>query len=357
MFTAVMIVPTGIGAVVGGHSGDATSAAHLLAACCDTLITHPNVLNASDLSSIPDNVLYVEGGMLDRMLNGSIGLLPVLSNRILVVCNEVTPLTVDAVNSARSIHGVEADILKLDKPLIMEGRIDRTTGQAGGDIHGFNPTFQQVEQAVKFGVPTRFGPHRRYDAVAIHTPVEVLVEDEEDYMDHGSSINPWGGVEAILSRKLGAALMMPVAHAPLETVVDPKRSSDPRLAPEMICGAHLVSVLNGLRRAPRDASPDYPRAINGNDIDVLVSPPCWGPPHEACRENNIPIMIVTENYTCQENKLRNDGYTAIRTSSIVVHEVRSYLEAAGALTMMRLGRYVHSVNRPLPDVKILGVET
>ena len=46
-FNVVMLVPTGIGAEVGGHAGDATPAATLLASVCDTLITHPNVLNAS----------------------------------------------------------------------------------------------------------------------------------------------------------------------------------------------------------------------------------------------------------------------------------------------------------------------
>ena len=37
-FNAVMIVPTGIGAEIGGHAGDATPSARLLASVCDTLI-------------------------------------------------------------------------------------------------------------------------------------------------------------------------------------------------------------------------------------------------------------------------------------------------------------------------------
>lgn len=341
MFTAVMIVPTGIGAEIGGHSGDATSAAHLLAACCDRLITHPNVLNASDLSSIPDNVLYVEGGMLDRMLHGSIALQPVLSNRILVVCNQITPLTVDAVNAARSIHGVDADILKLDRPLLMEGRVDQVKGQAGGVIHGFDSTFRQVRKVISF-------QPRNYDAVAIHTPIEVSVEEEQHYMLEGGAINPWGGVEAILSRQLGAALMMPVAHAPLEINEHALRSSDPRLAPEMICGTHLVSVLNGLRRAPHQVGPGLSGAISRHDVDVLVSPPCWGIPHDLCKENNIPIMIVWENLNAQQERLMPTP------EGLTYHiGVRSYLEAAGALTMMRLGRHVHSVDRPLATTRIL----
>ena len=45
-FNAVLLVPTGIGAEIGGHAGDATPVATLLASVCDTLVTHPNVVNA-----------------------------------------------------------------------------------------------------------------------------------------------------------------------------------------------------------------------------------------------------------------------------------------------------------------------
>ena len=44
-YTAVMIVPTGIGATIGGYAGDALPAARLLSCVVDRLITHPNVLN------------------------------------------------------------------------------------------------------------------------------------------------------------------------------------------------------------------------------------------------------------------------------------------------------------------------
>ena len=41
-FTTVFVVPTGIGSSIGGHAGDATPAAQLLASVSDTLVTHPN---------------------------------------------------------------------------------------------------------------------------------------------------------------------------------------------------------------------------------------------------------------------------------------------------------------------------
>lgn len=56
----VFIVPTGIGCEIGGHAGDATPAARLTAACCDKLIVHPNVVNASDINEMTENMIYVE---------------------------------------------------------------------------------------------------------------------------------------------------------------------------------------------------------------------------------------------------------------------------------------------------------
>jgi len=38
----VFIVPTGIGAEIGGHAGDATPSAKLIASLCDRLFIHPN---------------------------------------------------------------------------------------------------------------------------------------------------------------------------------------------------------------------------------------------------------------------------------------------------------------------------
>lgn len=44
----VVIVPTGIGCEIGGHCGDGNAPARLLGACCETLVLHANVVNASD---------------------------------------------------------------------------------------------------------------------------------------------------------------------------------------------------------------------------------------------------------------------------------------------------------------------
>ncbi len=67
-----LIVPTGIGCEIGGHAGDANPVAKLIGKCCDKLITHPNVVNASDINEMPENTLYVEGSILNRFLRGEL---------------------------------------------------------------------------------------------------------------------------------------------------------------------------------------------------------------------------------------------------------------------------------------------
>ena len=73
-FNAVMLIPTGVDCAIGGHAGDATPAARLLASLCDNLVLHPNVVNASDVNEQTENCLYVEGSLICRLMMGTVGL-------------------------------------------------------------------------------------------------------------------------------------------------------------------------------------------------------------------------------------------------------------------------------------------
>jgi hypothetical protein len=81
----LLIVPTGIGAAIGGYAGDALPVARSLAAVADNLITHPNVLNGASLYWSLPNVWYVEGYALDQVAIGNWGLRPRHGNRIGVI--------------------------------------------------------------------------------------------------------------------------------------------------------------------------------------------------------------------------------------------------------------------------------
>ena len=69
--TGVFIVPTGIGASIGGYAGDAGAYARKFAKHTN-LIVNPNVVNAGGFSAITDTMLYTEGYTLDSFFKDEI---------------------------------------------------------------------------------------------------------------------------------------------------------------------------------------------------------------------------------------------------------------------------------------------
>lgn len=333
-FTVAMVVPTGIGARIGGHAGDATASARLLAATCDRLIVHPNVVNASDLNEMTDNMLYVDGWARDAWLWGELLLRPSRSNRVLVVCNAPGPSTVNAVNAARSLLGLRAEVLVLRTPLEMRGWVEN--GLATGEISGLE---EMISEVMKGGA-------YEFDALAVHTSVKVDIGEALDYLHNPHSrVNPWGGVEALLSRKLSQKLLCPVAHAPVETMEDiPSTIVSPLVAAEMLGGSHLYSVLRGLHTAPRLVTKQARCSwdIGAEELDALVSAACHGRPHAGCVKLGVPILQVEDNETNQNTPSEVPGL--IRCNN--------YLEATGYLVAMRAGVDPAMVRRPVPELNI-----
>ena len=323
----VMIIPTGIGCEIGGHAGDATPAAKLLGACCDKIILHPNVVNASDINEMPENALYVEGSILDRFLEHDIQLEEVWSNKILIAINNpLLPETINAVSAARTTSGIEVEICVLNEPLIMKGYIKN--GIATGNVYNWEELIKQVWQY-------------SFEALAVTTVIDVAKEVKDNYLRNGG-VNPWGGVEAKASRLIASELNMPVAHAPVEAsdVVpdDWKRICDPRMAAEFVSLCYVNCVLKGLHRAPRIGG-----GLSVEDIDYLITPAgCMGRPHEACMKAGIPIIVVKENTTALN----------IQTPAEWIY-LNTYLEVAGFLMSKRAGITLESVRRPVTETRIL----
>ena len=65
--TGAFIVPTGIGASIGGYAGDASKYARRFAKHTKVIV-NPNVVNAACFSGITDNMYYTEGYTLDSFL-------------------------------------------------------------------------------------------------------------------------------------------------------------------------------------------------------------------------------------------------------------------------------------------------
>lgn len=69
-YISVLIIPTGMGASIGGYAGDAIPVLRLIASIADNVITHPNVLNGALMYWPLSNAMYVDGYTLDQFAAG-----------------------------------------------------------------------------------------------------------------------------------------------------------------------------------------------------------------------------------------------------------------------------------------------
>lgn len=344
-FNVVHLVPTGIGAEVGGHAGDAAPTAKLLASVCDTLVTHPNVLNASDIIEVPDNTLYVEGSVICQLLMGTVGLQPTRSNRLLVLMDaHETPLfnnaVVNSVSGARAVFGLRAEVATLHPPMQMAWR-EAASGRAGGRVEQLGSLFRALNQHAG-----------RFDAVAITSVIDVPPSAHDDYFRlEGAMINPWGGVEALLTHATSLLYDLPTAHSPMFESEGAANADpgvvDPRMAAEAVSLTFLQCILKGLQRSPQIVRDEDLMEREGilaaEDISCLVIPDgCIGLPTLAALEQGIPVVAVKEN----QNVMRND-LAVLPWEQDQLYVVENYWEAAGVVAALRAGLAPEVVRRPL----------
>ena len=350
-FNAVFIVPTGIGAEIGGHAGDATPTAQVLAEACDKLILHPNVVNASDLNEMPDNSLYVEGSTITRLMMGTAGLQHVRSNRVLVIidAHEIGMFandTINAVSAARATYGLDCPVvIKLDPSLRMAGEFTNS-GRAAGTVQGL----ERVQAVLDEHEGT-------FDAMAIASVIEVPDEYHEEYFHSGGTmINPWGGVEAMLTHALSLLYDIPTAHSPMLESIKVADFDlgivEPRLAAEAVSLTFLQCTLKGLHRSPRIVTDlDLMReagVFTVADVSCMVIPDkCIGLPTLAALEQGIPVIAVRENENLMQNELK-----ALPWAPGQLHIVENYWEAVGVMTALKTGILPCSMRRPLAATRI-----
>ncbi|MBI4676436.1 MAG: DUF3326 domain-containing protein [Elusimicrobia bacterium] len=354
-FNAVLLVPTGIGAVIGGHAGDAGPVARLLAKVCDTLITHPNVVNASDINELPENGLYVEGSVICRMLMGTAALQRVRSNRVLLVIDEhpegaITDLMVNSASAARATLGqASAGVVRLDPPIKLSAELS-SSGRAAGRVEELERLCDALE--------SRRGA---YDAVALGTAISVPPETTRGYFtSKGNPVNPWGGVEAMLTHAVSTLYDMPSAHAPMMDSMKMMGRTfgvvDPRMAAEDVSRCFIHCVLKGLQNSPRIVTDRtafrHPGVLSAADVSALVIPDgCVGLPTLAAVKQGIPVIAVREN----RNRMRND-LTALPFAPGQLRVAENYLEAAGLLAAMKAGVSPETVRRPLSQTEVFQMK-
>ncbi len=349
----MFLVPTGIGAEIGGHAGDATPAARVVAKACDVLITHPNVVNASDINEIPENALYVEGSVISRLLMGTVGLQRVRANRVLVIIDAhrdalFADAAINSVSAARASYGLHCPrVVRLDPPLKMTSSY-ASSGRAAGEIEGLDRVCAVLDEN-----------RGEFDAVAISSVIAVPPEFHMDYFQSGGEmINPWGGVEAMLTHAISSLYDIPSAHSPMfesrEIANMDAGVVEPRMAAEAVSVAFLQCILKGLQRSPRIVTDSdamrHHGVITAADVSCLIIPDgCLGLPTLAALEQGIPVISVREN----RNAMRND-LTALPWRPGQLHVVENYWEAVGVMTAIKAGIAPESVRRPLAATTVVN---
>ena len=255
--TVVLIVPTGVGASIGGFAGDALPVARAIAQISDTLITHPNVLNGAQLYWPIPNALYVEGYALDKFAAGCWGLQPVHQNRIgLILDAGIEPdlqlRHLQAADAARATLGLNiTDWVLTDRPLQVELRISQS-GASWGTIGNPDSLLRAAEKLIK---------QARVEAIAV---VARFPDDEgslalENYR-RGKGVDPLAGAEAVISHLVVRTFKIPCAHAPALSALPLDPHLSPRSAAEEIGYTFLPCVLAGLDKAPQFVTPSVEQA-------------------------------------------------------------------------------------------------
>ncbi len=169
-------------------------------------------------------------------------------------------------------------------------------------------------------------------------------------------MNPWGGVEAMLTDALSCLYNVPTAHSPMFESrkianLDPG-IVDARMAPEAVSVTFLQCILKGLHRSPRIITDrkaiHRPGVLSASDVSCLVIPDgCLGLPTLAALEQGIPVIAVREN----RNLMKND-LTTLPWSPGQLHLVENYWEAVGVMTAIKAGIAPNSVRRPIADTVV-----
>ncbi|CAM8881448.1 unnamed protein product [Rhodiola kirilowii] len=334
-YTSVMIVPTGIGAAIGGYSGDALPVARALSSVVDCLISHPNVLNAAMLYWPMPNVLYVEGHALDRFAQGLWGLKPVHQNRVGLVLDagieeELRLRHLQVADATRASLGLPiVTYIVTDTPLQVEKWLDPTTGQSTGRILRPDSLLRAVKTLVE---------RANVNAIAVvgRFPDDDI-EDIDDYRK-GKGVDLLAGVEAIISHLVVKEFQIPCAHAPALAPLPVSLSVCPKSASEETGYTFLPCVLAGLSNAPQYMvncrGSMQLDCIMASDVDSVILPrDAWrgdgALAFSRARENKPLIIAVEENDTVLDDTPEKLGIEAVHVSN--------YWEAIGVIAAHKAG--------------------
>ena len=299
------IVPTGVGASIGGYAGDASVYARKFANK-HKIIVNPNVVNAGCFSGITENMLYVEGYSLDSFFKGQINLLPSENNKIGIVYDKAIPqdvlnIHINTQNAVSTVYGVEICAYEITKQDVGVEFYLTDDGISVGSVKNIAAVEDAVQKLIDKGC----------EAIAIVCLFDEPESENEDYCN-GLGVDPVGGVEAIISHDISSKFKIPCAHSPafIDYQIYPQLVN-PKSASEYITPTFLPCILLGLSQAPK-ITRNSENGINISNLDYLVMPynSLGAVPVYECLKRGIKIYAVKENSTALDvtkSKLFSDS--------------------------------------------------
>lgn len=260
MKLGAFIIPTGIGASIGGFAGDASKWARRIAKKCK-LIVNPNVVNAACFSGITDNMLYVEGYSLDEFFRGKCKLKEHRGNKIGIVFDrtisqKVLNIHINTINAVKTVYDIDIIGYEItEKAVRVEFFVDNN-GISTGDVKNLRTIKDASLKLIEKGAQAI--------AIVCHFP-----DEQGDNYSKGIGVDPVGGVEAIISHYISKELKVPCAHAPAFNSCEIESEIvDERCSAEYITPTFLPCVLLGLENAPLISE----EGIGVDDVDFIVVP-------------------------------------------------------------------------------------
>jgi len=334
-FHVALVIPTGVGASIGGFGGDAMTLLPLFASVCDAVWTHPNVANAACFQTLPHNVFYVEGYGLDQVFRGRWDLKPVRQNRVGVIwdrgiSDEMTQLHHNVIAAVKTVYGVDIVGLEFTESPVGLSMGIQASGRSAGRVTNPRVLVEAGQRLLSQGATAL--------AVGCFMP-EALSEVPSGAYLSGEGVDPIGGLEAMISHALVAQFQLPVAHAPVfpmdEALPVTDKAVDAKAASEFMVSTFLPCVLTGLAKAPQFVDATAAGAIGIEALSALVVPAnaMGGIPVLEAVERGIPVLTVANNQTV----LAADAHSLGLLAHPGVVACNSYQEALGHLVAMRQG--------------------
>lgn len=284
------IVPTGVGASVGGFAGDASCYAREFSKKAK-LIVNPNVVNAGVFSGINEDMSYVEGYTLDEFFKGNLCLKPSHNNKIGIIFDKAIPqdvlnIHINTIGAVQTVYGVNIHVSEVTDEEVGVEFFVNDHGISTGAVKNPETIYRTAEKLLRNGA----------EAIAIVCLFDNPEEDNLEYAN-GLGVDPVGGVEGIISHCISKKFKVPCAHSPAFT--DYSISTElvnPRSASEYITPTFLPCVLLGLNNAPKITLTD---GISIDNLDFLVMPynSLGSTPVFEALKRDIMIYAIKENST------------------------------------------------------------